>query len=693
MSHSSPWHAGERELQQRVGVADRMEVFGRKVIRDYMPDQHRDFYRQLPFLVVAAVDRQGDPWVTLLEAAPGFAHSPEPRQLQIDAMPGLGDPVRDCLATGEAIGVLGIELHSRRRNRVNGLVSAHTEHGFQLAVGHAFGNCPQYIQRRQFHFAHDSAATYRGKRESLTSLDEDAHVLIQQADTFFIASYVDVSAAAADATAVQRQVDASHRGGKPGFVRIDGDVLTIPDFAGNLHFNTLGNLQSNPRAGLVFVDFLTGDMLQLTGRTELVFDGPEVTSFQGAERLWRFRSQHIIRRRAALALRWSTPEFSPNSLMTGSWEEAQARQRAYALRHDWRPYRVAKIVSESQAIKSFYLEPDDGVGLAVFAAGQHLPVRLALAPDSAPVIRTYTLSAAPSDGFYRISVKHDGAFSRHLHERIRVGDRIEARAPQGSFTVVADERRPLVLLAGGVGITPLLAMLRHVVYEGLRIRRVRKTYLFYAARSIAERAFNDELLALIQQAGGAVEAIRVISAPEPTARPDVDYEVHGRIDISLLKAALPFDDYDFYLCGPGDFSQSLYDGLRAMQIPDSRIHAEQFGPSTLQRSAPVAVAMASQLQRPAAEKAMPVLFVNSGKEARWLPGAGSLLELAESRGLTPEFSCRGGSCGTCKTRIVAGQVHHTVTPGVDLAPDEALICCAVPAAMEEGGSAAVVLEL
>ncbi len=692
MSHASPWHDGERELQQRVGVAESMEVFGRKVIRDYMPDQHRDFYRQLPFLVVATVDDHGDPWVTLLVAPPGFAHSPEPRQLQVDALPGIGDPVRDCLRTGAAVGVLGIELHTRRRNRVNGVLATADEIGFTLAVGHAFGNCPQYIQRRDFQFVGDSAAPYRGDIETLTALDADARLQILQADTFFVGSYVDV-ANTDNQSDITRQIDASHRGGKPGFVRIDGNVLTIPDFAGNLHFNTLGNLHTNPRAGLVFVDFQTGDMLQLTGRTELVFDGPEVTTFQGAERLWRFTVQRVVRRRGALALRWALQDFSPNSLMTGSWEEAQARQQAYALRHAWRPYRVTKIVPESATIKSFYLEPQDSAGLAVFEAGQHLPVRLVLTPGSAPVIRTYTLSAAPSDGFYRISVKKDGLFSRYLHEQIQVGDVIEARAPQGDFTVVADERRPLVLLAGGIGVTPLLAMLRHIVYEGLRTRRVRKTYFFYAARQVAERAFNDELLELIQRANGAVEAIRVISAPEADATLEVDYEVQGRIDVTLLKAALPFDDFDFYVCGPGSFTQSLYDGLRAMQIPDQRIHAEQFGPSTLQRKSDAATANPVAPQPPASDKPMPVLFANSAKEARWQPDGGSLLELAESRGLTPEFSCRGGSCGTCKTRVVAGKVHHMVTPGVSLAADEALICCAVPAVSDSGNSTALVLEL
>jgi hypothetical protein len=154
-----------------------------------------------------------------------------------------------------------------------------------------------------------------------------------------------------------------------------------------------------------------------------------------------------------------------------------------------------------------------------------------------------------------------------------------------------------------------------------------------------------------------------------------DYEASGRIDPALLRAALPFDDYDFYLCGPASFMQSLYDGLRSLNIADARIHAEAFGPASLQRSASDGAA-----GRPApAQEPVPVTFTRSGKDARWTPESGSLLELAESAGLAPEFSCRGGSCGTCRTRILAGAVTYRKQPEFRIAPGELLTCCAVPA--------------
>jgi ferredoxin-NADP reductase len=429
---------------------------------------------------------------------------------------------------------------------------------------------------------------------------------------------------------------------------------------------------------LLFIDFNSADLLQLSGRTEIILEGPEVEAFQGAERLWMFHVEHVVRRPAALALRWRFDGVSPTSLLTGTWPQAKARLQAQALGDKWRPLRVARIEAESHNIRSIYLEPADGAGLPLFQAGQHLPLRFNI--DGEVHIRTYSLSSAPSDDFFRISVKRDGRVSSHLHEQVNVGDLLEARAPQGHFTVAPHERRPLVLLAAGVGITPLLSMLREVVYQGLRTRRIRPTLFLQSSRGLADQVFGAELNRLLDDAGDAVKVVRLLSQPEPEAREGEDFELTGRIDVAVLKDLIEADDYDqvdFVLCGPGSFTQGLYDGLRELDIRDARIHAETFGPSTLRRRLdPDAIIIE---QPPAATTSVPVVFQRSAKEARWQPEGGSLLELAESRGLHPEFSCRGGSCGTCKTRLVSGQVHYPQPPAE--VPDEGqvLICCAIPA--------------
>ncbi|MBX4893007.1 2Fe-2S iron-sulfur cluster-binding protein [Rhizobium bangladeshense] len=675
------WHEGETFIQQKLGVKERMASVGQRVVRDFMPDQHRDFYAQLPFIVLGSVDSKGDTWATFVEGQPGFMSSPSPVVLDIAAHRDPSDPASEGLADGLPIGLLGIEMHTRRRNRMNGFVST-IDGGFRIDVDQSFGNCPRYIQLRDFSFERQPGEPFTGEVEELPALDDEARAIIREADAFFVASYVDRED--------RRQVDVSHRGGNAGFVRVGNNgVLTIPDFDGNLFFATLGNILLNGKAGLLFVDFATGDILQMTGKAEVIFDSPEIAAFQGAERFWTFKPTRIVRRRNALALRWAFQKdgWSPSSLMTGSWSQAADRLRAAEFAKSWRPMTVTAIVDESATIKSFHLQPGDGAGLLPHTAGQHLPIRINLPDEEKSTIRTYTLSVAPSDGIYRISVKRDGRVSQFLHDTIAVGGVIEARAPAGDFRIDARSTRPAVLLAGGVGITPMLAMLRHIVYEGLRKQRVRPVTLFHASRSKADRPFDQEIGELVGAAKGAVRLVRILS-DTTDAEEGRDFDAAGRIDMAMLTRFLPFNDYDFYLCGPPQFTQGLYDGLRALNIADDRIQAEAFGPSSLVRTGQPTPAAVSSAAQPSG-KPVPVVFTNSLKEARWTPGSGTLLELAEARGLEPEFSCREGNCGTCRTKLVKGAVAYVKQSTAKIDADEVLLCCAVPADQEGGLQLAV----
>jgi predicted pyridoxine 5'-phosphate oxidase superfamily flavin-nucleotide-binding protein len=313
----SPWHEGERLIQQRVGTAERMARVGSRAIRDFMPDQHRDFFAQLPFLVIGSVDAEGLPWASLLSGPPGFARSPDPRRLVIKAQPIADDPLQAALRPGAKLGILGIELPTRRRNRMNGRVVGIGETGFTVAVEQSFGNCPQYIQRRDY----TSLVPRSPRVESFTALDDSARALIAGADTCFVASF----ARGDDDASARYGIDVSHRGGRPGFIGIDGDgALVVPDYAGNGFFNTLGNLMVNPRAGLLFADFASGDLLQLSGTTTIVWDGPDLAAFAGAERLWRLAPVQGRWLRGALPLRLDLREVSPTLAGTGTWREAQA---------------------------------------------------------------------------------------------------------------------------------------------------------------------------------------------------------------------------------------------------------------------------------------------------------------------------------------------------------------------------------
>jgi hypothetical protein len=300
-----------------------------------------------------------------------------------------------------------------------------------------------------------------------------------------------------------------------------------------------------------------------------------------------------------------------------------------------------------------------------------LPIRLTLPGDDRPTLRTYSISSAPEAQHYRLSIKRAGRFSGHMHAIGAPGTRIEAKPPSGQFTIDATAARPAVLLAGGIGVTPLLAMAHHLVSWRRRTRRMRPTWLFQAARRRQELAFQSEIAALVLESAGALRHLRVLSDPKG-AEQGRDYDVAGRVDLALLKRSLPWDDYDFVLCGPPAFMQAIHDGLRAMSVRDARIHAEAFGPASLVRQAD-ADSVEPSLP-PAARDAVSVRFAAADREALWTPEAGSLLDLAEAIGLAPPFSCRGGSCGSCRTALIAGEATYATTPNYRTQPGEILLC-------------------
>jgi len=318
---ASPFHAGEQQAQARVGVRDQIERAGRNLIRDSMPDQHRTFFEQLPFIVVGSLDEAGRPWASFLAGEPGFVRSPTAQTLRISSTFLTGDPLRQHVHVGAPLGVLGLQLETRRRNRENGHIVQRDEGSFTLFVEQSFGNCKQYIQAREPQFDE----SLRVRPGSVTAegalLSERARSMLATSDTFFIAS---ASARAALGTGSEG-VDVSHRGGRSGFVRVttdeDGSVLMFPDFRGNSMFNTLGNLLVNPRAGIVLTNFENGDVLSLTGVARVLWEGNAVAAFPGAERLLVFAPELGWFMERALPLRFAGFEQSPYLTDTGTWSE------------------------------------------------------------------------------------------------------------------------------------------------------------------------------------------------------------------------------------------------------------------------------------------------------------------------------------------------------------------------------------
>jgi predicted pyridoxine 5'-phosphate oxidase superfamily flavin-nucleotide-binding protein len=291
-------------------MRDRLEAVGRTVIRDHMPDPHRELFGKLPTLFVAAQDGNGQPWATLLHAPPGFVASPDPRTLRVHTRPAADDPVAPWLVAGAAVGLLGLEAQTRRRNRANGVVRSVDDDGFVVDVRQSFGNCPKYIHGRRPEPLASWPVPPPAQRLG-PGLDALSLALLRRADTVFIAS----ASAASPGAARADGLDISHRGGPAGFVAVaigaNGVRLTLPDYTGNFFFNTLGNLAAWPRAGLLVLDHDDGSVLQLAADATIDHRRPDPAAFPGAQRLLHLDLRGGWLRPQALPLRWSAPEAPP----------------------------------------------------------------------------------------------------------------------------------------------------------------------------------------------------------------------------------------------------------------------------------------------------------------------------------------------------------------------------------------------
>lgn len=303
----SPYHEGEQTLQARLGMRDKMEKIGRRVVHDVLPDEHREFYARLPWLLVGSLDETLRPWASVVTGEPGFVTSPDPRTLTISAKPVEGDVLPGHLLSGAPLGLLGLELHTRRRNRANGRLASLVDGRWQLRIDQAFGNCPKYINRRDF--VGRRTPTPPGAPVVTDRLDDRQRRIVESADTLFIAS----SYLPEDAPRGKHGVDVSHRGGRPGFVRIDSDgTFVIPDYVGNFAFNTLGNIDKDRRAGLLFIDFDSGDLLQATGEAWIDWNAPELRTATGVQRLVRVRPAELRLLPCSFPFEAPVRDFSPN---------------------------------------------------------------------------------------------------------------------------------------------------------------------------------------------------------------------------------------------------------------------------------------------------------------------------------------------------------------------------------------------
>ncbi len=353
-------------------------------------------------------------------------------------------------------------------------------------------------------------------------------------------------------------------------------------------------------------------------------------------------------------------------------------------REPLRPLAVDRKVRESENVTSFYLVPTDGRPLAPFLPGQFLPLKLDIPGQYRPVLRTYSLSDGPSADHYRLTIKreaapqdrpdaHPGVASNFFHEQVDVGTTLLAQSPRGKFVLDPNRERPVVLLSGGIGLTPLLSMLTAIVESESQC----ETWFIHGTRNGREHAMGDA----VRQLADGHDHIRThirYSQPRPEDVVGRDYHDPGHVDIALLQTLLPDEQFDFYLCGPTPFMSSLFDGLVAWGIPAERIHYEFFGPAS-------ALASRAQVSTPKRVAGTveccdetEVGFSKTGVQANWNPSFESLLDLAEANGLTPNYSCRSGICQTCVCPLEEGEVEYVLEPLDPPDPGSVLICCSKP---------------
>jgi ferredoxin-NADP reductase len=342
-----------------------------------------------------------------------------------------------------------------------------------------------------------------------------------------------------------------------------------------------------------------------------------------------------------------------------------------------RKFTVARKVAECEDTFSFYLEPHDRRPIPGFKPGQYLTFQLSIPGVSKSLVRCYSLSDCARSSHYRVTIKRcppppgtdhpPGVVSSFFSDFVREGDILDVKAPSGHFYLDLEKEKPVVLISGGVGITPMIAMANALIQCGSS----REVWFFFGCRSSRDHMLRAETLALGN--GYSNFNLRICySRPDAGDVKGRDYHHEGRVTGELIRGLLPSQNYQFYLCGPSSFMESITDALADWGIPDSAVHFEAFGPASIKRKAIVAV----KQQKPADSFA--VTFSKSGLSVLWSGGFDSLLDAADSCGIRIDAGCRSGNCGSCLVAVKAGEVEYLRAPGIDPEVGSCLACICKP---------------
>ncbi len=656
------YHKGEIALQEQTGQREFAETLAKR-ITPYITTEAAELLAASPFIVISGLF-EGMPTASILSGPPGFIRSTK-KEITINATLRHTDPLSSGAIAGEDLGLIVIDLAKGVRYRINGrIIQANST--LKISVSQCYRNCPQYIHKRTARYIEVPNSRPPSSLMISTKLDGKPADLVAKADTCFIASH----GSGHSKGDTRLGADISHRGGNPGFVKIvdDGHRLVMPDYVGNFMFNTMGNLLEYPHCGLLFIDFEKGDLLQISGKAKIDFASSDIETMPGAQRLLNIDIDQSVYTPAILPLQWDllsqAPDLKRFEIHTRA-EDTKPIATVGRTRPGFRKLVVSHIVEEAAGIRSLYLKAGDGKSLPAFTSGQYLPVRMKIPNLDRPIIRTYSLSNyASQPTHYRIGVRRidgtpetpAGLGSNFIHS-VQAGDILEVGEPAGRFTVDPDDAKPLVLISAGIGVTPALSMLNALIKSETK----KPIWFIHGARNGAEQAYASEIKRLTY--GHSELNSRICySAPSGRDFPGRDYDDTGRINIDRIPRALP-KNTQYYICGPDGFMTDLKNGLLENGVISDNIHTEAF------TSAP---------DNPAGKIGSKVQFGTEGPVLIWKSGTKSLLDLAEAHGLSPEYSCRMGNCGTCAYQLLSGEVHYPEDSQYPPPEDGVLLCSACP---------------
>ena len=356
-------------------------------------------------------------------------------------------------------------------------------------------------------------------------------------------------------------------------------------------------------------------------------------------------------------------------------------EQAKLVWNGYRKFRVAQKTVECEGVCAFYLAPHDGKPLPPFKPGQYITFQLNLPGQSKPVVRCYSLSDGPHhQDYYRVTIKKEpappdkpglppGLASTYFFDKVKEGDILDVKAPCGNFFLDTAKDTPVVLVSGGVGVTPMLSMAHTIAASGAK----REVWFFFGARNRKEHIHRDEMIRLAEEFDN-IQIHVCYSRPEPEDVKGVDYHHEGRVSVDLFKELLPSKNYEFYLCGNGAFMKTIYDGLEAWGVPEKNVFFEAFGPATIKKKVAVAATPVADAHAAGIE----VVFGKSGKTLQWQPALGSLLDFALDNGVRINTGCRAGSCGSCLVAIKSGEVDYLSEPGEKPESGSCLTCICKP---------------